>query len=171
MPHHPDASTQPLLHLVLYQPEIPQNAGAVARTCVALGAKLWLVRPLRFQLDSKHMRRAGLDYWEHLDWEVVDDWQQLRERIGSRGFWYFSKGAGRLYTEARYAPGDALVFGGESAGLPASLIENNREHCLRIPIRTPPRSLNLSVSAAVVAFEARRQFVAAGLLAAEPCDP
>ncbi|MDD4787366.1 MAG: TrmH family RNA methyltransferase, partial [Pirellulales bacterium] len=104
MPHHPDAATQPLLHLVLYEPEIPQNTGAVARTCVALGAKLWLVRPLRFQLDSKHMRRAGLDYWEHLDWEVVDDWRQLRDRLGSRGFWYFSKSAGRPYTEACYAP-------------------------------------------------------------------
>lgn len=168
MPQTPGSCAEPLLHLVLYQPEIPQNAGAIARTCVALGAKLWLVRPLRFRLDSKHMRRAGLDYWEYLDWEAVDDWQRLRDRLKEGNYWYFSKSSGRLYTEAQYAPGDVLVFGSESGGLPRSLVEAEKERCLRIPIRTPPRSLNLSVSAAVVAFEARRQFVAAGLIAAEP---
>src|SRR5512146_2562237 len=98
----------PLLHIVLHQPEIPGNAGAVGRTCVAVGAKLWFVRPLGFRLSDRHMRRAGLDYWEHLDWEVADDWPDLLRRLPDPGrrVWLFSKTAGRLYTEARFARGD-----------------------------------------------------------------
>jgi len=156
------------LHLVLYQPEIPYNAGAVGRTCVALGAKLWLVRPLGFQLDSKHRRRAGLDYWQHLDWQVVDDWDSLLDHMPGGRMWFFSKTATRQYTEVEYRLGDAFVFGAESKGLPPSLLDAHPERCLRIPIRAETRSLNLSVSAGIVAFEARRQFVAAGLIDAEP---
>jgi len=156
------------LHLVLYQPEIPYNAGAVARTCVALGAKLWLVRPLGFQLDDKHMRRAGLDYWEYLDWEVVDDWQGLVEALPDRRFWLLSKTAERQYTDAEYQLGDVFVFGSESLGLPRSMLEADSERCLRVPIRQETRSLNLSVAAGIVAFEARRQLVAAGAIAGEP---
>ncbi|NLS97256.1 MAG: tRNA (cytidine(34)-2'-O)-methyltransferase [Planctomycetaceae bacterium] len=159
---------KPPLHLVLYQPEIPYNAGAVARTCVALGAKLWLVRPLGFQLDDKHMRRAGLDYWEHLDWEVVDDWDALLERLKGARLWYLSKTAARHYTDAEFRFGDVLVFGNESHGLPRSFLDADPNHCLRIPIRRQTRSLNLSVSAGVVAFEARRQLVAKGEIPHEP---
>ncbi len=159
---------EPPLHLVLYQPEIPHNAGAVARTCVALGAKLWLVRPLGFQLDHKHMRRAGLDYWKHLEWEVVDDWNALLAALPDRRPWFFSKTATRQYTDAEFEVGDILVFGSESLGLPRSMLEADEQRCLRIPIRPQTRSLNLSVSAGIVAFEARRQLVAAGKMASEP---
>lgn len=158
----------PPIHLVLYQPEIPHNAGAVARTCVALGAKLWLVRPLGFQLDDRHMRRAGLDYWEHLDWEVVDDWKALTNSLSNHRFWLFSKTAERQYTDAEYQLGDVFVFGSESLGLPRSILEENPHGCLRIPIRSQTRSLNLSVTAGIAAFEARRQLVAARLVAKEP---
>ena len=147
----------PILHIVLYQPEIPHNAGAVGRTCAALGAKLWLVRPLGFQVDHRHLRRAGMDYWQHLAWEVVDDWQALRRRLPDREPWLLSKNAGTVYTTVRFETGDVLVFGSESQGLPASLLEANPNRCLRIPIRPDTRSLNLSVSAGVVAYEARRQ--------------
>ncbi len=149
----------PVLHVVLHQPEIPGNAGAVGRTCVAAGAKLWLVRPLGFRLSDKHMRRAGLDYWEHLDWEVADDWGDLVRRLGETGhrFWLFSKSAPTRYTEARFQPGDVLVFGSETQGLPRSLLAEHADRCLHIPIRPQARSLNLSVSAAVVVYEALRQ--------------
>ena len=145
------------MHIVLYQPEIPYNAGSVGRTCVAVGAKLWLVRPLGFRLDDRRMRRAGLDYWQHLQWEAVDDWRALLERLPDRRPWFFSKTAATSYSEVKFDPGDVLVFGSESQGLPQDLLEANSERCLRIPIRPQARSLNLSVSVAVVAFEAKRQ--------------
>ncbi|NQT17250.1 MAG: tRNA (cytidine(34)-2'-O)-methyltransferase [Planctomycetes bacterium] len=147
----------PVLNIVLHEPEIPHNAGAVGRTCVAVGAKLWLVRPLGFRVDDRQLRRAGLDYWQHLPWEAVDDWAALLERLPNATLWCFSKTADTLYTDVRFRRGDVLVFGSESQGLPKSLLEANRDRCLRIPIRPEARSLNLSVSVAVVAFEARRQ--------------
>jgi len=146
------------LHIVLYQPEIPFNTGAVGRTCVALGAKLWLVRPLGFRLDDRQLRRAGLDYWQHLDWEVVEDWERLLARLLDRTPWLFSKTARTPYTAARYERGDVLVFGNESQGLPGAILESQPGRCLRIPMRPEARSLNLAVSVAVAAFEARRQW-------------
>ena len=156
--------SDPLLNIVLYQPEIPHNAGAVGRTCVALGARLWLVRPLGFRLDDHHLRRAGLDYWPHLEWEVVDDWDALLERLPNRRPWLLSKKAGKPYTEVLYEPGDVLVFGNESEGLPDSLLTAHADRGLRIPIRPETRSLNLSVSVGIIAFEARRQMTDRGLL-------
>jgi tRNA (cytidine/uridine-2'-O-)-methyltransferase len=146
-----------VFHIVLHQPEIPDNAGNVGRTCVALGAKLWLVRPLGFRMDDRHLRRAGLDYWQHLDWEAIDDWPSLVTRLAGHRLWYFSKRAQRTYTSAPFAAGDCLVFGSESQGLPASLLKADPDHCLRIPIASEARSLNLAVSVAVAAFEAARQ--------------
>ncbi len=145
------------LNVVLFEPEIPYNTGSVGRTCVAVGAKLWLVRPLGFQIEDRRLKRAGLDYWQHLDWEAVDDWTALTEQLAGRRFWFLSKKVERLYTDVEYAPGDVLVFGSESKGLPQSLMEAHAEQCLRIPIRPEARSLNLSVSVALAAFEARRQ--------------
>ena len=147
----------PMLHVILHQPEIPDNAGNVGRTCVALRAKLWLVRPLGFRIDDRHLRRAGLDYWQHLDWEAVDDWPTLVARLAGCRLWYFTKRAARAYTEAAFAPGDGLVFGSESQGLPPSLVESNPDRCLRIPMAPEARSLNLAVSVAVAAFEAARR--------------
>lgn len=123
---------------------------------MALGAKLWLVRPLGFHINDRHLRRAGLDYWQHLDWEIVDRWEQLRTRLCGRPTWFFSKKATRIYTEAEFRPGDVLVFGSESRGLPEAILKENERRALRIPIHENARSLNLSVSVAVAAFEARR---------------
>ena len=148
----------PGLHIVLYQPEIAFNTGAVGRTCVALGAKLWLVRPFGFRIEDRHLRRAGLDYWQYLDWEAVDDWAKLLSRLPDRSPWFFSKTAATVYTAARFQRGDILIFGNESQGLPRSLLDSHPDRCLRIPIRPEVRSLNLSVSVAVAAFEARRQW-------------
>lgn len=147
----------PILHIVLYEPEIPHNAGAVGRTCLAVGAKLWLVRPLGFRVDDRQLRRAGLDYWQHLEWEAVDNWDALLRYLPDAAPWFFSKTAHTLYTHARFRPDDVLVFGSETQGLPKSLMEANRSRCLRIPIRPEARSLNLSVSVGIVAYEARRQ--------------
>jgi tRNA (cytidine/uridine-2'-O-)-methyltransferase len=124
---------------------------------VALGAKLWLVRPLGFRVDDRQLRRAGLDYWQHLLWEVVDDWDALLGRLPNSAPWLFSKTADKPYTDARFSRGDVLVFGNESQGLPPSMLAANADRCLRIPIRPEARSLNLSVSVGVIAFEARRQ--------------
>jgi len=148
----------PQLHVVLVHPEIPHNTGSVGRTCVAAGAKLWLVRPLGFRVDDYYLRRAGLDYWQFLEWEVVDDWNALVERLPGRGFWYFSKTATRSYLDAGFARGDVLVFGSESQGLPPTLLEANDSHALRIPIRPEARSLNLSNAVGIVTFEALRQW-------------
>ena len=149
---------QPKLHIVLYQPEIPYNAGSVGRTCVAVGAKLWLVRPLGFRIDDYHLRRAGLDYWQHLEWEVVRDWQTLQAALPSQPAWYLTKTASRHYTDVQFQPESVLVFGRESTGLPDELLAEHVDQCLRIPVRSDVRSLNLSTSVAVVAYEALRQW-------------
>jgi tRNA (cytidine/uridine-2'-O-)-methyltransferase len=147
----------PTLHIVLHEPEIAENTGNIGRTCVAIGAKLWLVRPLGFRLDQRRLRRAGMDYWDRLDWEAVDDWRALQSRLPMPRPWLLSKSASQLYTEVRYAPGDVLVFGSESRGLPDRLLSEQRDRVLRIPMRAEARSINLSVAAAVAAYEAVRQ--------------
>jgi tRNA (cytidine/uridine-2'-O-)-methyltransferase len=146
------------LHVVLVHPEIPYNTGSVGRTCVAVGAKLWLVRPLGFRVDDYYLRRAGLDYWQHLAWQVVDDWEQLAAEMPAARHWYFTKKAERLYTDAAFAPGDALVFGSESRGLPEELLCGVPTQCLRVPTRPEVRSLNLSNCVAVAAYEVLRQW-------------
>ena len=148
---------KPMMHIVLHQPEIPPNTGAVGRTCLALGFKLWLVKPLGFQVDEKTLRRAGLDYWQHLNWEVVDHWQQLREKLVGSSFYYFSKKATTCYLDIEFKRNDVLVFGSETTGLPESFLQNHEGQALRIPMRSEVRSLNLSASVAVAGYEAIRQ--------------
>lgn len=154
---------QPRLNVVLFQPEIPQNTGNIGRTCVALNAKLWLVRPTGFRLDDKQLQRAGLDYWQHLDWEAVDSWPSLLPQIPLQRVWFFTKFATREYTDARFQLGDWLVFGSESQGLPASIRENHSANCLSLPMVGPVRSLNLAVAVGVGLFEAHRQLNLSGL--------
>jgi tRNA (cytidine/uridine-2'-O-)-methyltransferase len=149
------------LHIVLVHPEIPYNTGSVGRTCVAVGAKLWLVRPLGFRVDDYYLRRAGLDYWQHLSWQIVDDWDHLVAELPAARHWYFTKKAERPYTDAAFASGDALVFGSESRGLPDELLAGPPERCLRVPTRPEVRSLNLSNCVAVAAYEVLRQAVRA----------
>ena len=157
-------ANRPPLNIVLYEPEIAANTGAVGRTCVGLGAKLWLIEPLGFQIDDRKLKRAGLDYWTYLDWEIVPNWTTLKKRLTETNhvdeselrLFYFSKSAKRSYDDIQYQLGDAFVFGAESRGLPTSFIADD-ERALRIPIRSQIRSLNLSVSVAITAFEARRQ--------------
>jgi tRNA (cytidine/uridine-2'-O-)-methyltransferase len=148
----------PRLHVVLFAPEIPHNTGSVGRTCVAVGAKLWLVRPLGFRVDDYYLRRAGLDYWQHLQWQVVDDWQALTRHLPVELHWYFTKHGQRSYTDVQFTEGDVLVFGRESQGLPPDLLAGRPRQCLRIPTRREVRSLNLSNSVAVATYEAIRQW-------------
>ena len=109
------------MNVVLHQPEIPQNTGNIGRTCVATGAKLWLIRPLGFRVDDQRMRRAGLDYWQHLDIEIVDSWTAFMERHAAARLWFFTKTAERVYTDVEFQRDDFLVFGGETRG-------NKEEH-------------------------------------------
>ena len=155
----PHPKYDPRLHIVLHQPEIPYNTGSVGRTCVAVGAKLWLVRPLGFRVDDYYLRRAGLDYWEHLEWQVVDTWDDLISKLPTRRQWLFTKKATRSYLDAQFQPADVLVFGSESSGLPDSLLDAHpTDSQLRIPTRPEVRSLNLSNAVAVAAYEALRQW-------------
>lgn len=150
-------SETPFLNIVLYQPEIPGNTGAVGRTAVALGAKLWLVRPLGFRIDEKTLRRAGLDYWQHLNWEVADHWDDLLDRLPETRMWYFSRFATQGFADVEYQPGDTLVFGRETAGLPEKLMTANQDRLVRVPTTVKVRSLNLATTVGIAGFELLRQ--------------
>ena len=152
--------TTPRFNVVLFQPEIPQNTGNIGRTCVALDAKLWIVRPTGFRLDDKLLLRAGLDYWQHLDWEAVDSWGHMVPMLPTARTWFFTKFATKTYSDAAFQDGDWLVFGSESSGLPDSVREQNGSQCLSLPMVGPVRSLNLSVAVGVGLFEAYRQAIA-----------
>lgn len=151
-------SSSPLLNVVLYQPDIPQNTGNIGRTCVAVGAKLWLIRPLGFRLDEKHLRRAGMDYWQYLDWEAVDSWAEIRRRLPESGCWYLTKTATRMVWTAEFQPGDILLFGSETRGLPPSILAEYPSRNLKLPMREEVRSLNLASTVNTVVYEAVRQF-------------
>ena len=165
------ATTIPLgarFHVILVEPEISGNTGAVGRSCVAAGAMLWMVRPLGFLLDDRRIRRAGLDYWPHLDWRVVDHLDEVVEALGRDRLWSFSTKASRPYTGVSYRPGDGLIFGPESRGLPQSWLDAQADRAVRIPIRPEARSLNLANAVSIGLFEALRQ---AGLDEARPDGP
>lgn len=151
-------SKEPLLHVVLYQPDIPQNTGNIGRTCVAVGAKLWLIRPLGFRLDEKHLRRAGMDYWQYLDWEAVDSWEEIQTRLPESNVWCLTKFATRLAWDATFEPGDILLFGSESRGLPDRIRNEQPSRNLKLPMKDEVRSLNLASTANTIVYEAIRQF-------------
>ena len=147
------------MHLVLVEPQIPPNTGNIARLCAATKIKLHLIEPLGFTVDDPQVKRAGLDYWAHLEWQRWPSWTVFQKSLpaGAR-LWFVESNGPNLYTEVKFAPEDYLVFGRETAGLPKSLLEKNRDRWLRIPMFHPKvRSLNLSNCVALVLFEALRQ--------------
>jgi tRNA (cytidine/uridine-2'-O-)-methyltransferase len=143
------------LHIALVEPEIPPNTGNVARLCAATGCQLHLVEPLGFRIDDRELKRAGLDYWQHLGVAVHESLDAFLEATSHLQRWYLSTRARRVYTEAEFAPGDVLVFGKETKGLPQRVIDANPAHALRIPQRPETvRSINLSTAVGVVAYAA-----------------
>lgn len=152
------------INIVLCEPEIPQNTGNIARTCAAIGASLHLIKPLGFEIDDRKLKRAGLDYWHLLDityYEGIDD---FFERNPDAEVYFFSTKAPRCFSEVTYPKKVYLMFGKETAGLPEWLREKYREECIRIPMISEARSLNLSNSVAILAYEALRQQGFPGLL-------
>ncbi|MBM3875686.1 MAG: tRNA (cytidine(34)-2'-O)-methyltransferase [Verrucomicrobia bacterium] len=147
------------MNLVLVEPEIAPNTGNIARLCAATRTTLHLIEPFGFTLDDKQLRRAGMDYWQHVTWHRWANWAAFRASVpGDARLWFIEQGGPKNYTEARFAAGDYLVFGRETAGLPGVLLDTNRDAWLRIPMfDANARSLNLSNCAALVLFEALRQ--------------
>ena len=152
-----------MLNIVLVEPEIPQNCGNIARTCAATGSVLHLVKPLGFDISEKAVKRAGLDYWHLVDVRVYENLDDFFSRNDVRQMWCLSTKAPRFYTEVSYSDGCYLLFGKETKGLPEDFLEVHRECCVRIPMRSEARSLNLSNAAAITVFEALRQLSYPGL--------
>ena len=152
-----------MLHIVLVEPEIPQNTGNIARTCAATGCVLHLVEPLGFAIDDKRMKRAGLDYWHLLDVRRYANLDEFFEKNAQGRFFYLTTKAKHAYTDIAFQDGDYFLFGKETRGLPESLLMAHPERCIRIPMREGARSMNLSNSVAVTVFEALRQTGFAGL--------
>jgi len=152
------------LNVVLVEPEIPPNTGNIARLCAVTRTRLHLIEPLAFKLEDKTLQRAGLDYWRHLEWRRWPHWKAFAAQAPPRSrLWLIECAGPRRYSDVQYAPGDYLVFGRETAGLPRSLLEAHRDSWVRIPMfHSETRSLNLSNSVALVLYEALRQLGFAG---------
>lgn len=146
-----------MFNIVLVEPEIPQNTGNIARTCAATGCSLHLIKPLGFEVDDKHLKRAGLDYWDGVKIFYYENLEELFEKFPSSRFFYFSTKARKNYCGVDFAEGDFLVFGKETKGLPEELLKKNAENCVRIPMVGDTRSLNLSNSVAIAVYEGLRQ--------------
>ena len=153
-----------MLHIVLVEPEIPQNCGNIARTCAATGCTLHLIRPLGFDISEKAVKRAGLDYWHLVDVRDYENLEDFFRRNDVQRMWCLSTKAPRSYVEADFQDGDYLFFGKETKGLPEDFLERHRDSCVRIPMRSEARSLNLSNAVAITVFEALRQLQFPGLL-------
>ncbi|MCY4442909.1 MAG: tRNA (cytidine(34)-2'-O)-methyltransferase [Deltaproteobacteria bacterium] len=146
------------MNVVLYEPEIPPNTGSVARLCAATGSPLHLIEPLGFKIDDKHLKRAGLDYWPHVDLRVHGSWEQFIRRHGNGSLCFFSKKAARSYVTARFCDADFLFFGPETRGLPEDLLAANDANSYVIPMMSPAvRSLNLANAVSIVLYEGLRQ--------------
>ena len=147
------------MNVVLVEPEIPPNTGNVARLCAATNTVLHLVEPFGFKLDDRQLKRAGMDYWQHVEWHRWKNWTEFQAQVPVGAvLWFVESGGPKRYDQARFSPRDYLVFGRETAGLPAALYRENPEHWLRIPMFNPQaRSLNLSNCVALVLFESLRQ--------------
>jgi len=147
------------MHVVLVEPEIPPNTGNVARLCAATNTQLHLIEPFGFQLDDTQLKRAGMDYWQHVTWQRWKSWAAFAAHLPPNAcLWFIESNGPRAYSEAQFSANDYLVFGRETAGLPKSLLAANREHWLHIPMFNPQaRSLNLANCVAIVLYEALRQ--------------
>ena len=146
-----------MMHIVLVHPEIPQNTGNIARTCAATGAMLHLIRPLGYELSDRYLKRAGLDYWHMMTYQVHDSWQAFVDAFPGAAVYLATTKAPRDYCAAAYGPDDFLVFGRETKGLDEALLAANYDRCIRIPMMPDARSLNLSNAVAIVLYEALRQ--------------
>jgi tRNA (cytidine/uridine-2'-O-)-methyltransferase len=144
------------MNLVLYQPQIPPNTGTIARLCAATATPLHLIEPLGFSIDDKHLKRAGLDYWEHVDVSVWPDWEAFLGAVRPARLIMSSARSGTAYQDFAYRKGDTIVLGPETQGLPARFLQNT-SHLVRIPIWGNVRSLNLSNAASILLYEAYRQ--------------
>lgn len=151
------------MNIVLIEPEIPGNTGNIARLCAATGMKLHLIRPLGFSVEDRYLKRAGLDYWHLVDITYYDNFAVLWEKYQDKSFYFFSTKAPHAYTEAQFTAEDFLVFGKETAGIPEDLLKAHWASCLRIPMMSASRSLNLSNAVAVASYEALRQIGFDGL--------
>ena len=147
------------MQIVLLEPEIPPNTGNVARLCAATRSTLHLIEPFGFKLDDAALKRAGMDYWQHVEWHRWKSWSEFAALVKPNAkFWFIEQGGPKLYSEVQYDPDDFIVFGRETAGLPRALLAANPEMWLRIPMfNSEARSLNLSNCVALVLFEALRQ--------------
>ncbi|MBR5192059.1 MAG: tRNA (uridine(34)/cytosine(34)/5-carboxymethylaminomethyluridine(34)-2'-O)-methyltransferase TrmL [Clostridia bacterium] len=146
------------INIVLVEPEIPQNAGNIARTCAVTGSILHMVRPLGFEVSDKYLKRAGLDYWNLVEIHYYDSIEEVIEKFyNGKNFYFYSTKAKVIHSDAKYNDGDFLVFGKETKGLPESLLEKHYSECVRIPMVGETRSLNLSNSVCVGVYEALRQ--------------
>lgn len=148
----------PSFHIVLYQPVIPQNTGSIARLCACTGAQLHLIHPLGFRTDEASVKRAGLDYWDHVAIAEHASWEAFLEKHGDGNFYFFSKFSSSSYFKARFPVGSYFIFGSETTGLPDAMHQAYKDRILQIPMRTHlVRSLNLSQAAAIVLYEGLRQ--------------
>lgn len=146
-----------MLNIVLHEPEIPANTGNIGRTCVATNTRLHLIEPLGFRLNEKNLKRAGMDYWEHLDVRIYIDYNDFLEKNPGAKIYMATTKAPKVYTEVNYEPDCYIMFGKESAGIPEEILKANPDTCVRIPMIGETRSLNLSNSVAIVLYEALRQ--------------
>lgn len=147
-----------MLNIVLVEPEIPQNAGNIARTCAVTGSRLHMIRPLGFEVSDKYLKRAGLDYWHFVDISYYDSIEELMDKFyNGSNFYFFSTKAKKIHSDANYKDGDFLVFGKETKGLPEDLLKKHYDMCVRLPMMGETRSLNLSNSVCVGVYEALRQ--------------
>ena len=152
------------MHIVLLEPEIPQNAGNIARTCAVTNSVLHLIKPLGFSVDDKYLKRAGLDYWKLLDIRYYENFQDFVEKNQGIRLWMATTKARHVYSDVEYKEDDFIMFGRESAGIPEEILMAHEETSIRIPMLEAARSLNLSNSVAIVIYEAFRQQGFPGML-------
>lgn len=145
------------LNIVLFEPEIPQNTGNIARLAACTNSDLYLVGKLGFSIDSRHLKRAGLDYWDDVNIKRVDTLEELWQKFPENNFYYLTTKSDKLYTDIKFNDGDFLVFGPETRGLDERLLQEKSDNAITIPMQYGQRSLNLSNSAAIVVYEALRQ--------------